>query len=178
MDDSIWGLNVGHWSAIAAVGSGMAAIGSVITALVTRSVAKKNLLLTQRIHRESGPLPLLTVWRERSTADKSHRLIARVENVGRTECEVSPPIIDQSRHGLPVVVDPNIKFTDSDERVKIAPSAHIAWEMDVGALPPEQQRRVVWVHVDTRASGGGALRQKVLLSDSHRLLDRLTLLWR
>lgn len=173
----IWGFNVNHWSAIAAVGSVMAAVGSVVTALVTRSVAKKNLLLTQRIHEESGPLPVLTVWRERSTHDNSHRLIARVENIGRVECEVSPPIIDQRRHGGLVVVDPNIKFTDSDERVKIGPSEHIDWKIDIGALPQEQQRRVVWIHVEMRLSGGEALREKVLLSDSHRLRDRLPLLW-
>lgn len=177
MGELIWGLTAGQWSAIAAVGSVVAALASLLTALVTKSVAKKNLLLTQRIHRESGPLPILTVWRERSTKDKSHILIARVENVGRTVCEVSPPVIDQRRHGRPVVVDPYIKFTESDERVTIAPSEHIDWSLDLQQLTDEQRRRIVWIHVDTRASGGGALRKKVLLGDSHRLKDRIPLLW-
>ncbi len=176
MDELIWGLTAGQWSAIAAVGSVIAALGSLLTALVTRSVAKKNFHLTRRIHRESGPLPILTVWRERSTKDNSHVLIARVENGGRTACEVSPPVIDQLRNGRPVVVDPYVKFTESNKRVKIAPSEHIDWSLDVGQLTDEQRRRIVWIHVDTRASGGGALREKVLLGDSHCIKDRIRLL--
>ncbi len=172
MNEIIWGFTSGQWGAVAA-------IGSLITAIITYRVAAQNRKLTLSIHRLSGPYPVMDIIRARSTSssEPAHLMIVRVENIGRITCEVSPPVIDTKRNGKLVVVDPHLRFEGPTERVCIEPSKHVDWTLDIDKLSEADKKRVVYVHLETRATGGNVKRQKVLLGDSWRLIDRLPLLW-
>ncbi|WP_293876688.1 hypothetical protein [uncultured Brevibacterium sp.] len=172
VNEIIWGFTSGQWGAVAA-------IGSLITAIITYRVAAQNRKLTLSIHRLSGPYPVMDIIRARSTSssEPAHLMIVRVENIGRITCEVSPPVIDTKRNGKLVVVDPHLRFEGPTERVCIEPSKHVDWTLDIDKLSEADKKRVVYVHLETRATGGNVKRQKVLLGDSWRLIDRLPLLW-
>lgn len=172
VNEIIWGFSSGQWGAVAA-------IGSLITAIITYRVAAQNRKLTLSIHRLSGPYPVMSICRVRSTSlsEPAHLMIVTVENIGRIACEVSPPVIDTNRTGKRVVVDPHLRFEGPIQRVRIEPSRHVDWTLNIDNLSEADKKRVVYVHLETRATGGNVKRQKVLLGDSSRLIDRLPLLW-
>ncbi|WJY93547.1 hypothetical protein CFAEC_13810 (plasmid) [Corynebacterium faecale] len=121
----------------------------------------------------------MMIYRERYTGSDlpAHQMIVRVENRGRIACEVSPPVIDTNRNGRLVVSDPYLRFEGPTERVFIEPSKHVNWTLNIDKLSEDAKKRIVYVHLETWATGGNVKRQKVLLGGSRRLIDRLPLLW-
>lgn len=164
---------------LAAVGSCFAAIISLFSLLTSLWVAQQSRRLAMRIHRESGPNPILTIWHDRTAGSSGsrHVLVVRVENQGRVASEVEPPVVNQNRRGNFIVEDPRFKFCGPRGRQRVEPSQYVEWDLSIDELPEQLRKEIVYVYVATRASGGSSLRKKVLLSGSKRLVDRLPLLW-
>lgn len=175
MSELVWGLTVNQWSA---VGSCFAAIFSLFSLLISLWVARQSRRLDMRIHRESGPYPVLNIVHTHSNvaSESSHLLTVCVENRGRVAAEIEPPrVVKPSIGGT--LVDSRFKFSGPSKRQRIEPSASVQWILNIDDYPAEVQKEVVHIQVDTRACGRAYLRQKVLLSDSMRWFDRLPLLW-
>lgn len=178
MNELVWGLTVNQWAAAAAVGSCFAVLVSLISIYVSLRVARQSRRVAMRIHRESGPYPVLNIVHTHSNvaSESSHLLTVCVENRGRVAAVIEPPrVVKPSIGGT--VVDSRFEFRGPSERQRIEPSASVEWTLDIDDYPAEVQKEVVWVQVDTRACGRAYLREKVLLSDSMRWVDRLPLLW-
>ena len=179
MSEVVWGLTASQWAAVAAVGSLLAAAVSLLSIFISLRLARQSQRVTMQIHRESGPNPILTIWHDRTTGSSGsrHVLVVRVENQGRVASEVEPPVVNQNRRGNFIVEDPRFKFRGPRGRQRVEPSQYVEWDLSIDELPEQLRKKIVYVHVATRASGGSSLRKKVLLSGSKRLVDRLPFLW-
>lgn len=178
VSELVWGLTANQWAAVAAVGSCFAAIVSLFSIFVSLRLARQTQRLNMRIHRESGPYPILNIVHTHSnvSSESSHLLTVCVENRGRVAAEIKPPRVVKRTIGG-TVVDSRFQFHGPSGRLRIEPSESVEWLLDIDDYPAEVQKEVVYIQVDTRACGRAYLREKVLLSDSMRLRDRLPLLW-
>lgn len=179
--DSTWGFTSGEWVALTAVATVATAAFTFLTALVSLRTAKVSARVAARMHRESGPVPALSVWTHRDTSSeeveggRSIVLEVRVENLGRTDCEVSPPFISRSRSGW-LVVESSFQWEGPTDRQRLAPSAFASWWLPLDALPEGfTSQDIVRVWVETRASGGARLSQKIQLGTPQDLKSRLRL---
>lgn len=184
MNDLVFGLTPDHWTAIGAIAGAVAAAGACGAALISLKTSRDSMKLTRRIHRETGPLPVLTIWNHRDNsaeAEKNqttHIFIIRVENQGRLKCSIKAPVVDLNSNGRYIDIDPRFHFDGPDE-VTLDPTEHQDWTLNLKKLPPEiPPSSPVRIHVETVRSGGRYLRKKVLLNDSNRFLDRLPLLFK
>ena len=178
MCERVWGLTASQLAAAVAVGSLLAAAVSLLSFFISLRLARQSQQVTMQIHRESGPNPVLNIVHTHSNvaSESSHLLTVCVENRGRVAAEIEPPrVVKPSIGGT--LVDSRFEFSGPSGRQRIEPSASVQWILDIDAYPAEVQKEVVYVQVDTRACGRAYLREKVLLSDSMRWVDRLPLLW-
>lgn len=181
MVEAAWGLTSAEWAAISSIAGAVAAIAALLTAIIALKTSRASLRLSQRIHAENGPLPVLTVWNQSETRNgstQSRKMIVRVENQGRTRCSIKPPVIDRLPDGGQVLVDSRFSFQGPKANVLILePWDHQDWTLNLQDLDATiSQTHPVRIHVTTAASGRQSLRRKVILNGSRRMRDRWRLL--
>lgn len=182
MSDVVLGLAPDHWTAIGAIAGAVAAGGACAAAFISLRTSRASMKLSRRIHRETGPLPVLTIWNVRNTSTDPEKQLTsdlfrvRVENQGRMKCSIQAPVVDLNNNGRFIEIDQRFDFEGPCE-ITLDPAEYQDWTLNLKELPSGVPPSApVRIHVATVWSGGSYLRKKVLLNDSNRIWDRLPLL--